>query len=421
MSIGKPRGTNDFLPDQTAKWQAVEALLHTMCREYGYGEIRTPLFEDTELFARGVGDSTDIVQKEMYTFADHAGRSLTLRPENTAAVCRAFLENKLYAAGQPVKLYYLGPMFRYERPQAGRYRQFHQFGLEFFGCKEPMADAEVIVFAWDLYHRLGLKNLKLLLNSVGCPQCRPRYREALQAYFRPHLAELCGLCQDRFTRNPLRILDCKNPDCQALAADAPVLRDYLCPDCAAHYQGVKELLQLCDVPFTEDDQLVRGLDYYTNTAFEIVVEEIGAQSAVCGGGRYDGLVGQIGGSPCAAVGFALGMERIFTALAAQNEDIELEDVPDLWVIGVGGQAARQAAFALTAELRRTGLICGVDYQDKSIKAHLKAANRSGAPITVLIGDGEIARQVAVIKDMADSTQKEIPLSQVKEYLLKGGR
>ncbi|MEG2212796.1 MAG: histidine--tRNA ligase, partial [Clostridiales bacterium] len=349
MTIGRPRGTNDFLPEQTEKWQAVEALLHEMGREYGYGEIRTPIFEETELFARGVGGSTDIVQKEMYTFADLSDRSLTLRPENTAAVCRAYLENKLYGLGQPVKLYYLGPMFRYERPQAGRFRQFHQFGLEFFGNADPMADVEVISFAWDFYHRLGLKNLRLLLNSVGCPKCRPVYRQALQDYFRPQLEQLCNLCRDRFERNPLRILDCKNEQCIKIGDDAPVIEQYLCADCAEHYTKVKRLLDLTGIAYTEDVRLVRGLDYYTRTAFEIVVTDIGAKSAVCGGGRYDGLVEQIGGAACPAVGFAMGMERIFTALAAQNEEIELAHGMDVWVIGTGSEQAREAAFAMAAE------------------------------------------------------------------------
>ncbi|MCR4963531.1 MAG: histidine--tRNA ligase [Firmicutes bacterium] len=416
MSITRPRGTNDFLPEQTKKWQAVEALLRNMCREYGYQEIRTPMFEDTDLFARGVGDGTDIVQKEMYTFTDRSGRSLTLRPENTAAVCRAYGENKLYGLAKEVKLYYIGPMFRYERPQAGRFRQFHQFGLEYFGCADPMADGEIITFAWDFYQRLGLKDLKLLINSVGCANCRPAYRRALTEYFQPYLEQLCGTCRERLLRNPLRLLDCKNPACMEICAGAPKITDYLCGDCAEHYRQVKQLLQAVDIPFTEDPGLVRGLDYYTNTAFEIVVDSIGAQSAVCGGGRYDGLMQEINGQSCPAVGFALGMERIFTALAAQNESIEAEQAVDVWVIGAGSRAARDKAFAVTAALRRAGWVCGMDYEDKSMKAHMKAANRSGAPIAVVIGDDEAAAGGVLVKCMEDGSQTFVPEQELPAYL-----
>ena len=295
MSINRPRGTNDILPGESEKWQAVEALLRTIAAEYGFRELRTPIFEETELFARGVGDTTDIVQKEMYTFDDHGGRSITLRPENTASACRAYLENKLYGAVQPVKLFYIGPMFRYEKPQAGRFRQFHQFGLEIFGTAAAAADAEIIAFAWDLYHRLGIRDLRLRLNSVGCPACRPAYREALQDYFRPYLDRLCPSCRERFFRNPLRILDCKSEICREIGKDAPSIIDYLCEDCSSHFAQVKQLLTAAGIPYTLDTRMVRGLDYYTKTAFEIEVAKIGAQAAVCGGGRYDGLIEELGG------------------------------------------------------------------------------------------------------------------------------
>ncbi len=417
MTITRPRGTNDLLPEQTIKWQAVETLLRDMCQEYGYQEIRTPLFEDTDLFARGVGDGTDIVQKEMYTFTDRSGRSLTLRPENTAAVCRAYGENKLYGLSKEVKLYYIGPMFRYERPQAGRFRQFHQFGLEYFGCADPMADGEIITFAWDFYRRLGLRDLKLLLNSVGCHQCRPAYRQALSAYFQPYLDQLCGSCRERFVRNPLRLLDCKNDACMRISAAAPKITDYLCDDCREHYQQVKRLLQAVNIPFVEQPRLVRGLDYYTNTAFEMVVDSIGAQSAVCGGGRYDGLMEEINGQSCPAVGFALGMERIFTALAAQNESIEAKQRVDVWVIGIGSRSTRDKAFAITAALRRAGIVCGMDYEDKSLKAHMKAANRSGAPVAVVIGDDEVSAGGVQVKLMAEGTQTFVPEKELPAYLL----
>jgi len=418
MAINRPRGTNDFLPEATAKWQAVEALLRALCRSYGFGEIRTPLFEETELFSRGVGNTTDIVQKEMYTFTDSGGRSVTLRPENTAGACRAYVENKLYGEIQPVKLYYIGPMFRYERPQAGRYRQFHQFGIEIIGSASPAADAETIGFAWDFYNRLGIRNLVLSLNSVGCPDCRPAYRKALQAFFRPHLDTLCPSCRDRFERNPLRILDCKSDICQALGNGAPLIYDYLCDECAGHFQAVKGLLDAAAIPYTLNPHMVRGLDYYTKTAFEIAVESIGAQSAVCGGGRYDGLIQEIGGEPCPGVGFALGMERIFTALAAQGDDIEIEQDLDVYVINAGGERARQAAFALATRLRAADLTVELDYAEKSFKAQLKAANRLNAAWAVILGDDEMAKNEAGVKDMRRGEQVSMPLDQVKKYILE---
>lgn len=417
MTICRPRGTSDILPEESCRWQALEELLRSMCAQYGFGELRTPIFEETELFARGVGEATDIVQKEMYTFPDHGGRSLTLRPENTASSCRAYLEEKLYGCVQPIKLYYIGPMFRYEKPQAGRFRQFHQFGLETFGCAAPAADAEAISFAWDLYHRLGIRGLHLKLNSVGCPICRPAYRQALRDYFRPHLAELCASCSDRFERNPLRILDCKSEICQQTGAGAPQIGQHLCPDCARHFAGVQALLQAADIPYTLEPRLVRGLDYYTKTAFEIEVAGIGAQAALCGGGRYDGLIEEFGGEPCPGVGFALGMERIFSALKAQGDEIECEQDIDAYMIAAGPPEALAAAFRLAWELRRAELRVEMDYGEKSFKAQLKAANRLGAAYAVIIGEQEIAAGQAAVKHMESGEQALLPLSQVKQYLL----
>ena len=418
MAIFRPRGTNDFLPADTAKWQELEALLRSMCAEYGFGEIRTPLFEETELFQRGVGETTDIVQKEMYTFSDHGGRSLTLRPENTASACRAYLENKLYGQVQPIKLYYMGPMFRYEKPQSGRFRQFHQFGIEIFGSPSPAADAEIIAFAWDLYqNRLGLKNLQLQLNSVGCPTCRAAYRKALQDYFRPRFNELCETCQSRFERNPMRILDCKSAEDQAIAKDAPLITDFLCDDCRSHFEQVRAMLDAADIPYNIDPRLVRGLDYYTKTAFEIQVATIGAQSAVCGGGRYDGLIQEIGGESTPGVGFALGMERVFSALAAQGSDIETENELDVYII-VAGVSAAAPAFRLADQLRRAGISCEMDYADKSFKAQLKAANRLQAAWAVIIGEDEVASGAATVKNMTEGSQESVPLDQVKKYLLE---
>ena len=418
MAINRPRGTNDFLPEDTAKWQAVEELLRTMCRSYGFNEIRTPIFEDTDLFLRGVGSTTDIVTKEMYTFEDHGGRSVTLRPENTASACRAYLENKLFGQVQPVKLYYIGPMFRYEKPQAGRFRQFHQFGLEVFGTASPAADAEIIAFAWDLYQRLGLKGLELKLNSVGCPKCRSAYREALQNYFRPHLDELCPSCRDRFERNPLRILDCKSEICQAIGAEAPSIQDYLCEECADHFTRVQALLKEADIPFVLDPHLVRGLDYYTKTAFEIQAGAIGAQSAVCGGGRYDGLVQELGGEATPAVGFALGIERIFSALQAQGDDIEVDRDLNVYLIVAGGTDAAAAAFRLADQLRRADVSVEMDYADKSFKAQIKAANRLGAALAVIIGDDEVKAGCATVKDMESGEQVSLPFTEIKQYILQ---
>ena len=419
MAINRPRGTNDFLPADTAKWQELEALLRSMCRDYGFGELRTPLFEETELFQRGVGETTDIVQKEMYTFNDHGGRSLTLRPENTASACRAYVENKLYGQVQPVKLFYIGPMFRYEKPQSGRFRQFHQFGLEILGSAAPTADAEIIAFVWDLYqNRLAIKNLCLEINSVGCPQCRAAYRTALQDYFRPMLDRLCETCQGRFQRNPMRIFDCKSQEDQALCQDAPSITDYLCQDCRDHFEQVKLLLDAAGIPYTVNPRMVRGLDYYTKTAFEIVVDNIGAQAAVCGGGRYDGLIEEIGGEPTPGVGVALGMERVFSALAAQGDDIETNHDLNVYLVVAGGHGAAAAAFKLADQLRRAGLACELDFADKSFKAQLKAANRLKAEYAVIIGDDEVKTGCATVKHMESGEQQSLALDEVKKYLLE---
>ena len=411
----RPRGTNDFLPAETAKWQYVEGLLRRLCREFGYEELRTPIFEETELFLRGVGDTTDIVQKEMYTFEDAGGRSITLRPENTASAVRAYVENKLFAEAQPSKLFYIGPMFRYERPQAGRFRQFHQFGVECFGAASPSADAEIITLAWEFYQRLGLKNLELNLNSVGCPNCRPHYRRALQDFLRQNFDKLCPTCQERFEKNPLRILDCKNPDCQSLLQGAPTTIDALCDDCREHFQQVLAHLDAVGIPYKINERLVRGLDYYTNTAFEIQLADIGAQSAVCGGGRYNRLVEEIGGNPTPGVGFALGMERVFGALAAQG--IELPAEPKMQVfVAAQDKAAESLCFRLTTELRRAGIATGMDLLNRSLKAQFKYADKFRAAYTVVIGGDELARGTVQVRDMAGGEQQELPFEQAVMYL-----
>lgn len=411
MLTKRPRGTNDFLPEDTCKWQYVENLLREICHEFGYEEIRTPIFEETELFLRGVGDTTDIVQKEMYTFEDAGGRSVTLRPENTASAVRAYVENKMAYRSQPTKLFYIGPMFRYERPQAGRFRQFHQFGVECFGAASPAADAEIITLAWEFYHRLGLQNLELNLNSVGCPECRPAYRKALQDFLRPNLDKLCDSCRERFDKNPLRILDCKNPECQQYLVGAPTTLDALCDDCREHFNAVNKYLDAVGIPYKINERLVRGLDYYTNTAFEILLSDIGAQSAVCGGGRYNRLVEEIGGKSTPGVGFALGMERVFNALASQGIELPAGRKVDVFVAALDAEAGEES-FRLTTELRRQGLAAAQDVMGRSLKAQFKYADKFAAAYTLIVGGDELARGALQLRDMAAGEQQEVAIADV---------
>jgi len=416
MLIQRPKGTNDLLSGKVEIWQYVENILRQMCREYGYEEIRTPVFEHTELFLRGVGETTDIVQKEMYTFQDKGDRSITLRPEGTAGVCRAFAENKLFALPQPVKIYYIGPMFRYEKPQAGRFRQFHQFGVEVFGSTNPAVDAEVITLAMDFYERLGLKGLEVHLNSVGCHKCRPVHKEKLQEFLRPKLDQFCPTCQGRYERNPLRMLDCKNKLCQELSKGAPTTTVCLCEECAEHFEQVKEYLDKVGVRYQVNPRLVRGLDYYTKTAFEIMVEEIGAQSAICGGGRYDGLIEEIGGPATPGMGFALGMERIFSALAVQGVELPAENKVGVYLAALGATASKEA-FKLQAALRKLHVKVEMDYLSRGLKAQLKAADRLKAKYAVILGDDELARGVAIVKEMAGGEQREVKLIDLVDHLV----
>lgn len=415
MLTTRPRGTNDFLPGEIEKWQYLEQLTRQVCREYGYGEVRTPIFEHTELFSRGVGETTDIVEKEMYTFKDRGDRSNTLRPEGTAATVRAYVENKMYALPQPVKLFYTGPMFRYDRPQAGRYRQFHQFGVEVFGTDDPSMDAEVIAMAMDIYDRIGLKNLELHINSVGCPECRPVLREKLQEYFRPHLANLCPNCQGRFERNPLRILDCKNEKCQEIGKAAPTTLDAACPACSAHFAEVKAYLDAVGVQYIVDNRLVRGLDYYTRTAFEIMTRDIGAQSSIGGGGRYNGLVEEVGGPTTPGIGFALGLERIL--LTAENQGIKfpVSRGPEVFIATVGNGVTKQA-FALLQELRQQGIAAEKDFLGRSLKAQMKYAGKLDARMVIILGEEEYARGVAVVRDMQAGQQDEVPIQGLGHFI-----
>jgi len=417
VAIQRPKGTQDLLPGVIEKWQDLEQHIRQICREYGYQEIRTPMFEATELFQRGVGETTDIVNKEMYSFLDKGDRSITLRPEGTASVCRAYVENKLYGGPQPVKLYYLGPMFRYERPQAGRFRQFHQFGVEVLGADKPIVDAEVITLVWDLYNRLGLKGLEVHVNSVGCPVCRAEHRTKLQEFLAPRREQLCKDCQDRFERNPMRILDCKNPSCQEITQGAPTTLDTLCPECSEHFQELQELLTAADVRYKVDPRLVRGLDYYRKTAFEVLVEDIGAQSAICGGGRYDGLVEEVGGPQTPGIGFAMGMERVLTAIQASGQDSDR--TPQEFVMFIAlGDAAQKKAFSVVSRLRSKGIPASIDLLGRSLKSQMKTADKAQARYAVILGEDELTRQVVILRDLALGEQLEVPLAEVENDLIR---
>lgn len=415
MLTNAPRGTKDILPDTVGDWNYVEGEIRELCRRFGYSEIRTPIFEHTELFQRGIGEGTDVVDKEMYTFTDRGERSITLRPENTASAVRAYLQNKLYAQSNLVKLFYIGSMFRYDRPQAGRMREFHQFGVEALGEANPAVDAEVILLAMNLLEGLGLKDLELSINSVGCPKCRSKYRTMLQDFFRDKLEDLCEDCRSRFERSPLRILDCKKDSDKPYMTDAPKITDCLCEECADHFAKLKELLTSAGISFTHDPRLVRGLDYYTKTAFEIKYPPLGAQSAVAGGGRYDGLIEEMGGNPTPAVGFATGLERLLLALESQNLLPEKNRSVDAYVVALG-EAAQAEGFKLLNSLRQQGLSAAMDFAGRSMKAQMKQANKLGAKYSVILGEDEIAEGVVMLRSMEDSSQAKVPMAQVAEKI-----
>jgi histidyl-tRNA synthetase len=394
------------LPEEVWKWRRVEEVLAETAALYGYSEIRVPVFEHTELFQRGIGDATDVVEKEMYTFTDRGDRSLTLRPEGTAGVARAYLEHKLGAGSKPVKLFYIGSMFRYDRPQSGRYREFHQFGAENIGLGDPVADSETLKLAYDICRRLGLRDLKVRLNSVGCPKCRGAYRERLQDFLRPVLERLCSTCQSRFERNPMRILDCKSDVCRELTQGAPAVGESLCEDCAAHFERVRKHLQWMNVPYELDSRLVRGLDYYTRTAFEIETLDIGAQSSVCGGGRYDHLMEQLGGPETPGMGFAMGLERLIKSMEAQGLFEAPERGCDVFVAALGLSPEYEAS-ALTQDLRDMGLWAERDYQLKGLKSQMKAADRLGAKVVLILGEDELSRGEIIYRRMDDGFQETL--------------
>ncbi len=418
MLTTAPRGTKDIMPSEISAWRYLEDTVRRICAQYGYKEIRTPVFEHTELFQRGIGDTTDVVEKEMYTFTDRGNRSITLRPENTASAVRAYVEHKLSKEDGATKLYYIGSMFRYDRPQAGRLREFHQFGIEALGIPGPNVDAEIILLAVQVLQELGLRDLKLKINSVGCPKCRPAHREKLQDFFRPHFDELCRDCQSRFERNPLRLLDCKNPHCQELGVGAPSLEECLCEECREHFAKLKELLTAAGVDYEVDHNLVRGLDYYTKTAFEIQYASLGAQSAVCGGGRYDGLVQEISGDEARpGIGFAMGMERVLLALVKQNLLPQFDESIDVYVV-CPRQEAFTTAFKTAIELRRAGLKAEYDFNGRSMKAQMKQANKLAAKYVLIFGEDEAARGNVTVRDMATSGQQEIAINDIIKFFLR---
>ncbi|OES44276.1 histidine--tRNA ligase [Domibacillus iocasae] len=418
MSVNIPRGTQDILPGQSEKWQYIESIAKDVCRRYHYKEIRTPIFEHTELFKRSVGDTTDIVQKEMYTFEDRGERSLTLRPEGTAAVVRSFVENKMFGmADQPVKLYYTGPMFRYERPQAGRYRQFVQFGVEAIGSEDPAIDAEVIGLVMDIYKMAGLKKLKLVINSLGDAESRTKHREALIRHFEPHIEEFCGDCQMRLKQNPLRILDCKKDRDHELMKTAPSILDYLNEESKAYFEKVTAYLDAVGIQYTIDPKLVRGLDYYNHTAFEVMseAEGFGAITTLCGGGRYNGLVQQLGGPESPGIGFAFSIERFIAAMEAEKVEWPIDKGLDCFIVALG-DAAKDRSVSLVHELRTAGLSAERDYQDRKMKAQLKASDRQHARFTAILGEDELTENRITVKDMAEGSQDQVPLNELANYL-----
>ncbi len=412
MLTKAPKGTKDITILESYKWQFIESVMRDVTALFGYRENRTPVFEQTELFLRGVGDTTDIVQKEMYTFKDKGDRSITLKPEGTAGVVRAYIENNLYAGAQPTKAYYLNcPVFRYERPQAGRLREHHQFGIEIFGAAEPSADAEVIMVAKILLDKLGITGIKLNINSIGCPVCKPAYNETLKAYLKDHLDELCGTCKDRYETNPLRILDCKVESCQAVVKDAPKMIDHLCDDCKAHFDGLKRILQSLNVVYKVNPMIVRGLDYYTRTVFEFIASGIGAQGTVCGGGRYDGLVEEIGGPPTPGMGFGMGMERLLMVMESQGIEIPQPRLYDVYIAPVGDDA-KLKAIEIVNTLREKGIKADTDHAGRSLKAQMKYADKCGAGKVVVLGEEELNTGIITLKDMQSSMSIEMTIEEL---------
>lgn len=416
MLTTRPRGTNDILPVEAAEWQELERRIRAVCHDFGYGEIRTPIFEHTELFARTAGDATDVVRKEMYTFLDRGNRSITLRPEGTAAVVRAYLENKLFARPQPVKLFYVStPMFRYERPQAGRYRQHHQFGAEVLGSMDPAVDAELVGMPLILLERLGITGLTVKLNSIGCPNCRPAYLQALRQFFEPYTDEVCPDCRLRLQVNPLRLLDCKVERCREIRRSAPLMIDNLCSECEEHFSRLRQYLNVMQIEYELDPTLVRGFDYYTKTVFEVVYSGLGAQDAVCGGGRYDGLVKVLGGDPTPAVGFGLGMERLLYILRSSNISLTSNRYLTAFIATIGGDKVRQKAIQLLYTLRKRGVAADMDYGDRSLRSQMRFADRYPARYVIILGEDELAAGQVPVRSLETGSQQSIAIDALAEF------
>jgi histidyl-tRNA synthetase len=411
MKFSAPKGTRDILPPETAAWQYAEQIFAEVCARYGYHEIRIPTFESTDLFQRGVGDTTDVVQKEMYTFLDKGGRSVSLRPEGTAGVVRSYLENGLGSWPSPVRLWYNITAFRYENVQKGRYREFHQFGCEVFGSTGPAVDAELISLLALFFEKSGLSQTSLRINSIGCPVCRSAYNDLLKDHIQPQLATMCSSCKDRFDKNPLRIIDCKEHQCQPVTKSAPALLDHLCPDCQSHFDGLCQHLDELGIAYQIDRGIVRGLDYYTRTVFEFVSEHVGTQGTICGGGRYDGLVESIGGAATPGIGFALGVERFLMELKAQGIEPDEPAQPTVYIAGIGAVASARAR-QLVFDLRKAGIFAETDVCGRSLKAQLKYAGKTGARYSIVLGDDEIAAGVAQLKTMADGSEQPVVLAEL---------
>ncbi len=416
MNLRAPRGTRDILPPASEVWNYVESKIKEIYKKRNFKEIRTPLFEETELFVRGVGGTTDIVEKEMYTFNDKGGRSITLRPEGTAPVVRSYLEHKLYGQSQPFKLFYFGPMFRYERPQAGRYRQHYQTGVEVIGGDTPFIDAEVITLGIDILREFKMEDWVLHLNSIGCRKCRPVFIEELKSFFKKE--PVCGECSERIDRNPLRVLDCKNKECADIKQKAPRIIDFLCPTCSEHFSEVQELLEEREIPFSIDPTLVRGLDYYTRTAFEIKTRELGAQDTVLGGGRYDGLAEELGGPRAPGMGFGMGLDRFILMFEKKQMELSGNDPLDVYLVAIGGKPVQKESWKKLNMIRRAGFSADMDLLMRSPKNQMKAANRIGARFTVIIGENELEQGVVQLKDMDEGTQNEIEIDQLIQVLKK---
>jgi len=415
LFIKVPKGTQDILPEDISKWYYVENIIKETLNKHGYKEIRTPLFEYTDLFVRGIGESTDIVTKEMFTFPDRKGRSLTLRPEGTAPVVRAYLENSMGRTSKVIKLFYLGPMFRCEKPQAGRFRQFNQFGIEIIGTKSPAADAEVIITVLDVYKKLGLRNLEILINSVGCKKCRAGYVQKLKKYLKNKKDFLCSECKERYDKNPLRVLDCKKDSCRRTIEEAPLITENLCQECESHFAQVKTYLDDQKIIFHENPRLVRGLDYYTKTAFEIISGELGAQNAIGGGGRYDDLVEELGGKSTPAVGFAAGIERMIITINQQKVEWPAEKGLDVFVAKVD-EKNKDTAFRLLQKMRNAGLSADMDYSEGSLKSQMRIANKIGVKFTIIVGEEELSKNMVILRNMQTKEQKGIKIDSIIDEL-----